>query len=149
MNVCRGGSWAGVALAVLLVAAGCGPGPTDEAQLIAIDDGLTPVMTPDQVARIVLAGIRDNEAIVGRALAPRRILRMSVTTSDRVNRIEPGAGNDPQQRQGGQTSIVWVVRAQGTFATRRIRLGAQAPTATTGFYVIADSDGTITDFGFP
>ena len=149
MKTGRGGSWAGIVLAVLIVATGCGPGPNDEAQVVEIDEGLTPVMTPEQVARIVLAGIRDSEAIVGRALAPRRILRMSVTTSDRVGRFETGAGNDPQLRPVGQPSIVWIVRAQGTFATRRIRLGAQAPTATTGYYVIADADGSITDFGFP
>ena len=134
---------------MLLVATGCGPAFTDDARLIAIDDGLVPVMTPDQVAGIVLGGIRDNEVIVGRPLAPPRILHMSVTTSDNVGRLEPGAGNDPQLRPFGQPSVVWVVRAQGTFATRRIRLGAQAPTATTGYYVIADADGSIMAFGFP
>ena len=137
-----------MSLAALLVVAGCGQGPTDDALPISIDDGLAPVMRPDQVERIVFDGIRSNEAIVGRALAPPRILRISVTTSDRVGRFEGGAGNGPLQRPDGRPPIVWVVRAQGTFTTPR-GLGARRPTATTGYYVIADVDGSITDFGFP
>jgi hypothetical protein len=52
-------------------------------------------------------------------------------------------------RRTGRPSIVWVVRAQGTFTTLRGRLGAKLPIAMTGYYVIADLDGSITDFGFP
>ena len=141
----RGRSLAILTLVVLI--GGCGSGPTeDPGPPIAVDAGLAPIMTPDRVAAIVLGHIRSDEALIGRALAPPRILRMTVTTSDRVNRVEPNAGNGPQQPGG--PFIVWVIRAQGTFATRRGR-GPEPISASTGFYVIADADASVISFGFP
>ena len=138
------------ALVALAVAGGCGPGPADldSGPLLVVEPGLAPRLAPAAVAAIVLGQIRDAEGMVGGSLAPPRILRMTVTTSDRVSGIEPGSGDGLPQRPEGAPFIVWVVRSEGTFSTDRNR-GPHPMTASSGYMVIADLDGSIVSYGGP
>jgi hypothetical protein len=142
----------GLALAIglaLTLGLACGPPPlVPEAvapPVISVDPGLDPVMTPEQVAGIVIAHIHNNEQVAGRVVAPARIVRMTVTTPGGVSRVEPNAG----QPGVAAPDIVWVVRAFGTFTTRRGLRENGPKIAGSGFYVIADGNGSIMGFGFP
>ena len=142
----------GLVAGLVLVAAatvGCGPGPLPPEEpapaVISVEPGLRPTLTAEQVAGIVIDHIRSDERAAGRVVAPARIVRMSVTTWSGAARIEPNAGRpDPPSNEA-----VWVVRAFGTFTTQRGRNGAQPAAAGSGYYVIADADGSVLGFGFP
>ncbi|HET7031242.1 MAG TPA: hypothetical protein VFI34_12075 [Candidatus Limnocylindrales bacterium] len=131
---------------VLVALAGCADVPeVERPPVIAIDPGLHPVRTADEVAAIVLRAIHANEIGLGRVLSPARIIRMSVTLASRVRAIEPNAG----QGQPAANRTVWVVRAFGTFTTNRGPANAQLDAAGSGYYVIDDGDGSIMGDGFP
>lgn len=133
-----------VLILVAVLAAGCAPEEQPSGGIpLVIEPGLAPRLTPEEVASIVRRQNEGSEAIVG-MLAPLRIQRVTVTTANRVGSIEAAAGGDGMDG----ALVVWVVRAQGTFTTRR-GLGARPPTATSGYYVIDDGDGSILSYGFP
>lgn len=75
---------------------------------------------------IVLAQIHTMEKMVGSALRPARIVTVTAT-----------AGS-------------WRITAEGTFTTNRGPAGLRSPMiAPSGYFVINDADGTISQFGFP
>ena len=93
-------------------------------------------MTARQVVDRVLVLIHRNEEVAGRVLSPPRVLSMTAITGAQIAQVEPAAGQQEPAYQG----IVWVVRAEGTFTTNRGPNRMDPPTATTGFYVLADVD---------
>jgi hypothetical protein len=102
-------------------------------------------MTTGEVSTIVLAQIHAMETTQGRVVTPARIVSITATTSAGVARLEPDAG----QRQPPDPGIEWLVQAEGTFTNERTPPGAAAMVASSGFFVIADGDGSIIGFGFP
>lgn len=86
-----------------------------------------------------------NQEIAGQVAMPPKILRLTATTGARIAEVEPSAG----QQQPAEPGIVWVVRAEGRFTTNRYPPGAKPSVATSGFYVVSDSDGLVLSFGFP
>ena len=134
--------WLVLLLALVLVGGSSTPdaGPT-----LVVSPGLAPRMTARQVSERVLALIHRNEEIAGRVMMPPRVLSLTATTGAGIAAIEPAAGQHEPVLQG----IVWVVRAEGTFTTNRGPNRGVPPTATTGFYVLADVDGSVISFGFP
>jgi hypothetical protein len=101
-------------------------------------------MSSAQVADRVAAAIRDNEGQLGRRLAPAAIDEMTATTADQVSTLESAA---PDLDVPAST-IVWVVRARGTFVGLHGPV-AEAPASETGYFVISDADGTTLATGFP
>ena len=86
-------------------------------------------MTATEVENLVLGWIHQNEALVGHALAPARIVSVSASGG-------PAAG------------IVWAVEAEGTFTNNRLPPGASGlMTGTSGSYRILDADGSILEYG--
>lgn len=112
----------------LLIVAACGllpePGP-----IVDVSPGLKPLMHPDEVADHAIYWIHVMEKQVGRVVTPAKVLRLSATS-------RPGVG------------IVWRVTAEGTFTTDRgFAVGPRV--AASGYWVIADADGSVIEFGFP
>ena len=128
------------AVLVAFVVAGCSflPGPT-----VRIEAGVSPRMTPDQVAAAALERIHAMERTVGHVAKQAQIVSMTATTAAGVARLEP--------RHGGASTpgTLWLVRAEGTFANNRTPPGGEPLFATTGFFVISDVDGSVLEFGFP
>src|SRR3972149_2613151 len=104
---------------------------------VDISPGVQPRMSSSQVADRVAEAIRASEEQLGRALGPAAIDQMTATTADQVSTLEPPA---PDLDVPAST-IVWVVRAHGTFVGLH-RPVADAPTSETGYFVIRDADGT-------
>jgi hypothetical protein len=111
---------------------------------ISIDSTLHPRLTPGQVADLAVAEIGRNEAILGRTLAPVRLLSITAVPGERIDDVEPGAA----RLAPPVTGIVWVVRAEGTLATDR-GLASPRPSATSGYYLVLDADGSVLGMGFP
>jgi hypothetical protein len=95
---------------------------------ISIDAGLTPRLTPDEVATQVIHRIHAMEDWVGQVTKPPRVVSIQARAVD-----------------GG---IQWTVRAEGTFTSGRPRV-SPLPVAASGYFVISDADGTVLGFGFP
>lgn len=118
--------------AMIVIGCGSTPSPSTVAAstpVVVIPSGATARMTATQVADRVLSLIRGNEVAVGHVLKPARIL----------SEIASGAA----------PTIVWLVRAEGTFTNNRTGPGGSPGTATSGYYRISDADGSILEFGFP
>ena len=143
-----------LAMALLLVLAACDPGadvqsdgPSPSAAptlagdvVLQIAPGAVPRQRPEDVATIVFRDISSMERMVGRQLRPPRILSMTATG-------ERDAMNSLGQPGNGGAELVWLVHAEGTFATNR---GAKPiPPASTGYFIIDDLTGDIVGFGFP
>lgn len=122
-----------------------GPTPQLLAQAtISIETTAQPRMTARQVADLVVSQIQRNEALLGRSVAPIRILSVIAVAGDRIGEVQPGAAALSPPVSG----IVWVVRAEGTFTTNR-GLASPPPTAASGYYLVLDADGSVLGMGFP
>jgi hypothetical protein len=130
------------AVLATLVVAGCS---LVSDPLVHIDGGITPRMTPDQVAATAIERIHAMEQTVGHAAKPPRILSMTATTAAGVARLEPNLGLGQPAAPGVQ----WLVRAEGTFTNIRTPPGAKPAVASSGYFVISDADGGVLGFGFP
>lgn len=128
-----------LAAVVLVVVGACSP------TTISIAPGVSPRMSPDRVSSLVLGRIHDMEMMVGHVLRPARIVSMTATSGRDVALLEPDAGVE----QAAQGAVVWLVRAEGTFTTNRLPPGGKPPVSPSGYYVIADADGSVLGFGFP
>lgn len=127
-----------VLLVTSIVSSGCASNSVvGLSATVTIAPGLTPQMTPDQVADIVVDLIHKNETDAGTVLRPPKILRMTATTGSHIGGLV--GGNLVYQAEPG---ILWFVRVEGTFSTGH---GLEA----TGYYLIADADGSVLEFGFP
>jgi hypothetical protein len=94
-------------------------------------------MAPEEVASIVLAKLGSGASIDRMTL---------VSDAGEIATVEPRGGR-ALNREGGP---VWVVRAHGSFVSRRGGLGRLLPIQRpTGYYVIADRDGHVTGMGVP
>ncbi|MEW6224564.1 MAG: hypothetical protein AB1627_08025 [Chloroflexota bacterium] len=127
---------------VALVVAGCSllSGP-----VVRIEEGVSPRMSPDEVSDLAIERVHEMEQAIGRAATPPRILSVTATTAAGIARLEPRAG----QGRAPAPGIQWLVRAEGTFVNNRTPPGAEPMVATSGYFVIADADGSILGFGFP
>ena len=97
----------------------------------------------DEIADFVVATLRANAAAFDHT-SPIRITSITAVDPQHVRGVEPEA----PRLEAAVTGPVWVVRAMGTFGTRR---GPQLEPriAESGFFVISDRDGTILATGFP
>jgi hypothetical protein len=127
---------------VLLATLACGQPDTPPPPPHQID-GVEPRHTPEEIAEIALDRIAAAAANYGE-VAPARILSLTATTAARVSHFEPGAVFE----RPSPDVIVWIVRAEGTFGTRR---GPElAPsTGSSGFFLLSDEDGSVIGTGFP
>jgi hypothetical protein len=62
--------------------------------------------------------------------------------------VEPDAGAAPAGSSAGD-SVLWVVRATGTFVGDRVPPGAKPIVESTGYFVVDDSTGEIVGMGMP
>lgn len=132
-------------LACAVTAAGCAllPDPTI-LPVAKIGTGLTPRMTPEQVAGEVLALISQMEEEAGSVARPARIVSITATRAENVGRLEPALGLEQPPPQG----IRWLVRAEGTFVARSYPAGvAPPPAGEFGFVVVDDSTGNVVAYG--
>jgi hypothetical protein len=137
--------WRGAVLALAAIAVACrGPVVTLTAD-VTVADGLAPRMAPDEVQQLVAERLQRVGRESGRDGALIVIERVDAVVRDAVPAIEPGAA-----MTDGDESVVWVVRARGTFiATRGLR-GTDPPRISdTGYLVIDDATGEILEMGMP
>ena len=119
-------------LGVVLIGCGAARAPSTAAAatpVVIVPSGAVPRMTATQVADRVLSLIHGSELAVGHVLKPARILSESAS----------GAG----------PTMVWLVRAEGTFKNNRVPPGGNPGFAASGYYKIGDADGGVLEFGFP
>lgn len=114
----------------------------DEFQ-VKIGSGLQPRMTASEasdVAKnlIALMGQKATNAVAT------DIETVTAVVGSEVASIEPSAAIDPS----GAGSIVWVVRARGTFISER-GPNPEPITASSGYILVDDASGTTIGMGFP
>jgi hypothetical protein len=104
---------------------------------VSLAPGVTPRMAPEDVASLVLARLGSGASI------DRMIL---LGDASDVATVELRGGSMSKPAFGP----VWVVRAHGSFVSRRGGPNRVHPIQhSTGYYVIADRDGTIWGMGMP
>jgi hypothetical protein len=104
-------------------------------------------LTQAQVANIALGLIDKMKAEHDTGVAPRIdsmvVLRLSDLPSVTRSAGAPDAGSPDAQ------SIVWFVRAHGTFVGLHTPPGIQPAVASTGYFIIDDASGTVVGMGLP
>jgi hypothetical protein len=102
---------------------------------VSVVDDVTPRMTPEEVALIVLAKLGSGGSID----------RMTLISDARdLATVEPRAGGGLML--GGP---LWVVRAHGSFVSKRGGLGRRQPLQQPTGYLVADRDGHVAGMGMP
>jgi hypothetical protein len=114
---------------------------------VVIPAGLSPRLSPEDVAQEAMKRIHGMEQLTGEVATPARIVSISATTLGGLASKLPGrATADPGL---GDTAIVWFVTAEGTFVNNRTPPGAAPIVAVSGYFIVLDGDGSILDLGFP
>lgn len=98
--------------------------------MIAIDAGISPRLTPDEVAAQALVHIDGMERMAGQVARPPKIVSIRASS--------------------GAWGVQWHVRAEGTFVVMRPGRGSTRPApAGSGYFLISDADGLIVGYGLP
>jgi hypothetical protein len=100
-------------------------------------------MTPADVGALAIQSIHEMEATAGAVERPPKILSMTATTSEGVERLEPAVGDWANPPAG----VRWLVRAEGTFIANRYPGGKPPPTGEAGFFVVDDASRRVDAFG--
>jgi hypothetical protein len=109
------------------------PGRVQDARpAIYVAAGLSPRMTLQDVADLVITRIHRMEREAGRVVKPPRILSIRAFAT--------------------QVGVQWQVEAEGTFTSHRalgLSTSSSLPVAASGHFVVLDADATVIGFGFP
>lgn len=122
-------------MACAFLASACGPAPPE----VIIPAGLTSKRTADEVARMMLFEITNNERTLGRRLAAPRIIRIQLMRPGEMYPQRHLDGSNPDGvAMGPTTQPGWMVEAIGTF------VGRGDPPTTWGFhgFHIWEDDGS-------
>lgn len=126
--------------------AGCAGGPFAALQIV-MPDGVTPHTQPAQLEEKALALIRGMEEQAECRAATAHVTRMTLVDIADARRVEPAAPGQTTLRRG---LMAWIVRAEGTFTSRRGRRGGIArPCIPSGYFMFLDRDGTMLAMGYP
>jgi hypothetical protein len=77
-----------------------------------------------------------------------QIVSITVMPLGGISAIEPNAGA-PDPNTAFANTIVWVVRAHGTFVGDRVPPGGNPAIGTTGYFMIDDATGDVIGMGMP
>jgi hypothetical protein len=134
------------ALAAAIVI-GCSALPLPATMQIALPPGVTPHTAPARIEALTIKIIHDMEVQAECVAAQPRVLRMTLADVADIPQIEP---NSPLQVGFRHGLFAWIVRAEGTFTTRRgRRVGVPRPCVGSGYIVYLDRDATVLGMGFP
>jgi hypothetical protein len=113
--------------------------------MVTVDAGITPRMSPGDVAARVTAVVEDMESVAGGVKTPLQIISMTATSPAGLARLDPVLTLERLPAD----EVVWLVRAKGTFATDRGRTNEIPRVWDSGYVVVADSDASVRAVGFP
>lgn len=114
---------------------------------IVVPPGVTPHTPPARIEAKTLELIRGMEEQAECQAAEPHIIRMTLTDIADLTLVEPKA---PTQKRLQRGLLAWVVRAEGTFTSRRGRRGrVPRPCVATGYLMFLDRDGSMLGMGFP
>ena len=110
-----------------------------------IEDGLQPRLSTADVKAIAVTELDTMAGAVGK---PGGGSAEAIATT--LDRLDQFIVDTPILNEAGwkDTSVVWVVRAHGTFVTFRGR-STEPRTADSGWFIVDDSTGEIIAMGFP
>jgi hypothetical protein len=106
-----------------------------------------------RVASHVLSAATASNVVMGRleAMGPAsspKVLKMTVLRMSDVASVESGAGA-PSADSPDAGTVVWAVRAEGTFVGLRVPPGAKPIVGSTGYFILDDATGEILGMGTP
>jgi hypothetical protein len=119
---------------------------TQGGPVVTVPTGIVTRMTPSQVISLAKTTLSTMSNGVANAI-PIAIVSVTATGEAGLSSIEPGAGADLGGDRAG--SIIWVVRATGTFVAPRSLPGKAPIVASSGYLLIDDATGESIGMGMP